>query len=1110
MHGILNNFFFSGPFIPHGHCYLWKPSLVWLHLLSDGLIALAYYSIPLTLFYFVRRRPDLPFHWIFLLFAAFIVACGTTHVAEIWTLWHPTYWLSGAIKAITAAVSVFTAIQLVPLVPQALALPSPAQLEQANRELQVQIKERLWVEEELRHSQNQLEQRVQERTSELVHANEQLQQEIQEHQRTEQALRESRERLLLAQRAAKVGTWEWNLQTGRVSWSEGIWNLLGLDQAIEPDLQLWVDCIHPDDRDRAVCNVEAVFSQGEDYYDEFRAVQEDGSVHWLASKGQIIRDANGQAERFLGVNIDIGDRKQAEEALEANLSQLEAVFNSMTEGLIIADPQGNVLTFNPAALAIHGFQSVEEVRQHVHSFADLFEVRGLDGQPIAVADWPISDAMAGETFSGQRLQIHRTDTGKRWVAQYGGTPVRNKAGEVILAIVTTSDITAQFEAEEVLRASEERFQAFMAHSPTAAWITDANGQILYLSPTYFRVFKVLTDNAVGKRMSDLYETNYANKFLNSIRTVARTNQVIEAIESAPRPDGTLGDFLIYQFPISNSVGQPLVGGVAIDITERKRAETAIANLNRDLQNRLNELQTLFEVVPIGILISQDPEFRYVKANPAFARILGIPEDANISYTPSSSESQPSYKIFRNGTELVANEFPLRYAAIHNVAVDDDEVEIVRGDGTVFNLFGYAAPLLDEQGNARGSVAAFLDITDRKRTEAERENLLERERVAREAAEAANRIKDEFLAVLSHELRTPLNPILGWTRLLRTGNLDAQKTALALETIERNAKLQTQLIEDLLDISRILQGKLSLNVCSVDLAVTIEAAKETVRLAAEAKSIHLHTQIELTTKQVMGDPNRLQQVVWNLLSNAVKFTPSGGRVEVKLDYLDSQAQIQVKDTGKGISREFLPYVFEYFRQEDGKTTRKFGGLGLGLAIVRHIVEMHGGSVDAESEGEGKGATFTVKLPLMNGVPIAHSDGQPLAEPDNLNDLRILVIDDELDARKLVRFILEQAGAEVIATASALEALDALKQFKPDVLLSDIGMPDMDGYTLLRQVRTLPSEQGGHIPAIALTAYAGEINRQRVLAAGFQVHLAKPVEPEELIKTIAALVRKDTSG
>ena len=398
------------------------------------------------------------------------------------------------------------------------------------------------------------------------------------------------------------------------------------------------------------------------------------------------------------------------------------------------------------------------------------------------------------------------------------------------------------------------------------------------------------------------------------------------------------------------------------------------------------------------------------------------------------------------------------------------------------------------------IAAELE---RQQTEEKRIQMLAHEQEARQQAETANRIKDEFLAVLSHELRTPLNPILGWSRLLSTGKLDATKTAYALETIERNAKLQTQLIEDLLDVSRILRGKMSLNMAAVNLATTLEAALETVRLAAEAKSIQIQMLLEPNIGSVLGDAARLQQIVWNLLSNAVKFTPAEGQVKIRLDRVGSEAQITVSDTGKGIAPDFLPYVFERFRQADSTTTRKFGGLGLGLAIVRYLVELHGGTVQAKSPGEAQGATFTVKLPLIQGQL-----GSPLplkAAPSamDLSGVRILVVDDEIDTRELIAFVLQAAGAIVTSAASAIEAMPRVAQTQPDIIVSDIGMPEMDGYGLMQQIRSqFPERQ---IPAIALTAYAGELSAQKAIAAGFQAHIAKPVEPHELIAIVMRLIR-----
>ena len=404
------------------------------------------------------------------------------------------------------------------------------------------------------------------------------------------------------------------------------------------------------------------------------------------------------------------------------------------------------------------------------------------------------------------------------------------------------------------------------------------------------------------------------------------------------------------------------------------------------------------------------------------------------------------------------------------------------------------------------------IAELQRSEEERGQLLLREQQARAEAEAANRIKDEFLATLSHELRTPLTSLLGWSNLLRSSQTDEELVAKGLEVIERNAKSQAQLIEDLLDVSRIISGKLRLDVQPLDLSASIEAAISVVRPAAEAKSILLTYSYGPRVGTISGDSARLQQVIWNLLSNAVKFTPEGGRVNVVLERVDSHARVTVSDNGKGISREFLPRVFDRFRQGDSSTTRAYGGLGLGLAIVRHLVELHGGTVHAESEGEGKGSAFSVMFPLISARAISGSyslasftENEQLTAPSAsaLEGLRVLVVDDEPDARQIIGTVIAQSGADVRTCKSAREGLEMLKDWKPDVLMSDIGMPGEDGYEFIDKVRSLSDESGGRIPAAALTAYARDEDRQRALAAGYQMHVAKPISSSQLVATVAHL-------
>lgn len=403
----------------------------------------------------------------------------------------------------------------------------------------------------------------------------------------------------------------------------------------------------------------------------------------------------------------------------------------------------------------------------------------------------------------------------------------------------------------------------------------------------------------------------------------------------------------------------------------------------------------------------------------------------------------------------------------------------------------------------------------------KDELLRREQIIRAEAEAANRAKDEFLSILSHELRTPLNAILGWSTMLRQKNLSEDKVARALETIERNAKSQAQLIEDILDISRIITGKLRLRVRPVNLVPVIESAIESVQLAAEAKSIRLQSVLDSEAGPLLGDADRLQQVVWNLLSNAVKFTPKDGRVQISLQRVNSHVEITVSDTGVGISSDFLPFVFDRFSQHDSTTTRSYGGLGLGLAIVRQLVELHGGTVTVVSPGVGQGTTFTVKLPVMI-IHLPPSDPEPLNSTSEFNGmfqasstlegLQILVVEDEPDALELLSTILEKYGADVRAVASVKDALTIIETAtdrSPDALVSDIGMPDEDGYCLIRKLRQLEAQRGGRLPAIALTAYAGNDDRQQALLAGFQMHLTKPVDAADLVAVVASLTGRISS-
>ena len=526
----------------------------------------------------------------------------------------------------------------------------------------------------------------------------------------------------------------------------------------------------------------------------------------------------------------------------------------------------------------------------------------------------------------------------------------------------------------------------------------------------------------------------------------------------------------------------------------------LARPNETLRTSEMRYRRLFESARDGILILNADTLRITDVNPFMFELLNYTRDEfmekelwEIGVFKDKAASQEAFR------ELQLTGY-LRY---ENLPLQTKEGKL-REVEFVSNVY--------DEGSHRVIQCNIRDITDRKRAEEERKLLLESAQAARAEADVANSIKDEFLATLSHELRTPLTSILGWSHLLDNGKLDEEAAKRAVETIVRNAEAQKLLIDELLDISRIIIGKLRLDVGPVQLAPMLESIVDGMRPAADARNIQLRTALDQSLDPIFGDPDRLQQVFWNLLSNAIKFTSQGGKVLVRLERADSNLEITISDTGQGIARELLPYVFDRFRQSDSSSSRTHGGLGLGLAIVRQLVELHGGTVSAESPGEGEGSTFKVRLPVR-GVRHEPDDrancvvkipDEVLTKPvPSLDGMNVLVVDDDWDSRELVTVVLKASGAEVVSVTSAIEALRELALRRFDVLLSDIGMAEMDGYALISQIRQLPAERGGKIPAAALTAYAGIENQRRALSAGYQVHIPKPIGPSELITAVARL-------
>jgi PAS domain S-box-containing protein len=764
----------------------------------------------------------------------------------------------------------------------------------------------------------------------------------------------------------------------------------------------------------------------------------------------------------------------------------EELFRAMVESvkdyaIFATDAEGRVASWNTGAEAVFGYEEAEILGQGVSILFTPEDV--ARGAP----EYELAKAAAEGRAEDERWHVRRD--GSRFWASGVVTPIRGENGVLRGFVKVARDETARKRLESTLRQREQQLAALVENAPDIISRFDRDLRCTYTSPAVQGVLGLPPEELVGKTHAEMGLPPETCAFLDdTMRRVFETGRR-ESIEfSLTGLEGTR-HYEAYAVPELGADGSvESIVAVSRDITKRRLAEQALRESEARFRQFAEHLDDVFWVMEM-------PEQRVVYVSPAFERLWGLSPDAVYA-----SHGAWVASIFPEDRPRVAKAF-LQKA---HTGQYDEEYRIVRPDGVVRWIRDRCFPIKDESGRVRSVAGITDDITERRQAAAEREELLVREREARAAAEEANRLKNEFLATVSHELRAPLNSVLGWVGLLRGGHLQREQAETALETIERNARTQAQLIEDLLDVSRIITGRIRLDVRPVDPAAAARAAVDAVRPAAEAKGIELRKALDAGANLVYGDPERLQQVFWNLLSNAIKFTTEGGRVEVRLARVDSNVEISVSDTGAGIKPEFLPHVFDRFRQADGATTRRHGGLGLGLSIVRHLVELQGGSVSAHSEGEGRGATFVVRLPLA-GVRrgAAEARDHDSAALPRLDGVRVLVVDDEPEARDLLRAIISRCGAEVTEAGSAAEALELVGRARPDVIVSDIGMPDEDGYILARRLRALPVGEGGATPAVALTAYTRAEDRASAIVAGYQMHVAKPVEAGELMAALATL-------
>ena len=882
-----------------------------------------------------------------------------------------------------------------------------------------------------------------------------------------------------------------------VSWNPGVKRLLGYDEAefVGQHASL---IFTPEDLEQGadVKEMQRAASEGR-AEDKRWHVRRDGSRFWANGFLMPLWDAAGNLRGFAKVMRDDTAHKRAEDererllcALESERLRLEQILQQIPASVSIVEaPTGKRLFWNEEAERLLGHPIAFGEYYQDHS---RFGALHPDGRSYEPDEYPTVRALlTGETITGEEMLYRRSD-GHLLTLSVNSTPIRDHEGQVVAAAAIFTDITKR------KRAREER-ERFFALGSNLLVVAGFDGYFKWISPAWERTFGWTAEELIAHPW--LYFT-HPDDHEQTVKEAQKLLAGQETVAFENRYRCKDGSYRWISWNTKPYTEEQLLYCAATDITERKEAEEA-------LRESAERFRFLAESMPQKIFTAK-PNGDVDYFNQQWTQFTGLSFEQirDWGWTQFIHPDDVEENVRRWQHSIDTGE-PFQF-----------EHRFRRADGVYHWHLSRAHAMRDAEGRVLMWIGSNTDIDDVKRAGEERERLLQREQEAREEAERANRLKDEFLATLSHELRTPLTAILGWARMLQTNNFDETAAARALETIERNARTQSQLIDDLLDVSRIVTGKLRLDVRAVDLPAVVTAAVDTLRPAAEARGIHLQILLDPRAGPVSGDPDRLQQVVWNLVSNAIKFTPKGGRVQVRLERVNSHVEITVADTGTGIAAEFLPHVFDRFRQADQTMTRKYGGLGLGLAIVRQLVELHGGTVHVESRGEGEGATFTVSLPLLpvraerraadaeRVHPKAHTGAADC--PPELNDLNVLVVDDEPDTRDLLAAVLTNCGAHVTQASTAAEALELLERGRFDVLISDIGMPVEDGYSFIRKVRALPPERGGRTPAAALTAYAREEDRIRALMAGYQIHVPKPVGPAELAAVVANLTGRTARG
>lgn len=950
-----------------------------------------------------------------------------------------------------------------------------------------------------------------------------LTRDVSEMRRAQRELHDARDRYRLLLRATQDALWEWDLTTNEVRWNEWVTEHYGHLERTWTTEQRWNGRIHPDDRyavrqslDRALADPDI-----ETWMAEYRFDTPSGGFARVIDQGAILRDDDGVARCMVGALQDVtlqraakvaAERRAHEDALLAQLgvaftqsptpqALLEACTTAMVEHLDASLARAWLLSPDGATLhlvASAGLDIAHEAHLRIPLGVDkigriaqtqtaLMSPDIRSDTRITGAEWAIAAGLVG--FSGVPLVFEGRTLGVL------GMFARARIGQSRLDLMERAceGIAVSIERFRVARRveyNERRFRSFIEATASIVWSANPEGQLSGDLRSWCRF--------TGQTPARARETGGFDAVHPDDRDTLAAQWGAAVESEAPqfafeyklrRHDGLWRSVSLQAAPVRDAEGRVVEWiGTIMDQTALRQAEAALI----ESEDRFRKIA---DSAPV-ILWVTDVVGRCVSLNQSWYDFTGTPL-GELSEDPWAGRVHPDDEARLRSA---------RHTFAHHHEPYRAEYRLRDANGEYRWMLDSALPRMDGSDEFRGYVGCVIDISERKLVERERERLLHREADARREAEDANRLKDEFLAAVSHELRTPLNAVLGWAQMLRRGVLSATQQANALQTIERNARLQSQLIEDLLDVSRIVSGKLRLDVEPVDLHDVMQQAVASVQPAADKAKVTVLVDLG-DVDAVIGDAARLQQIIWNLLSNGVKFTPAGGQVALSARCEGQWVVVEVTDTGVGIAPEFIDQIFDRFRQASSGSARQRTGLGLGLAIVRSLAELHGGSVEAYSAGEGQGTTITLRLPVAGELSPRNSGSQALIEVDDLPSLagvRILIVDDEPDAREVLRALLESRGATVFVEEAAANALTQLQVLLPDLLLSDIGMPDMDGYALVAHVRALPANLGGNIPAVALTAYARPQDRAKALMAGFQSHIPKPVEPTELMAVIQSLL------